>query len=168
MLYFLFWIAIRVLQSWWKICIYFKWLSQENLPCIVSRTKCWQVHSRHFKQFCSWAGFLCSLKVVSKECQRLCKRGSGSILQTKSYDSIFRFTWDELNKEIQIRAPNMLQIVSSIISDTVIPPTEKKYVHLMNTVATALHGRSDQMSCLQYQVGFILTHGACKQRVRFI
>lgn len=107
-------------------------------------------------------------KIVSKECQRLRKRGSGSILQTKSYDSIFRFTWDELNKEIQIRAPNMLQIVSSIISDTVIPPTEKKYVHLMNTVATALHGRSDQMSCLQYQVGFILTHGACKQRVRFI
>lgn len=46
-------------------------------------------------------------KIVSKECQRLCKRGSGSILQTKSYDSIFRFTWDELNKEIQIRAPNM-------------------------------------------------------------
>lgn len=107
-------------------------------------------------------------KIVSKECQRLCKRGSGSILQTKSYDSIFRFTWDELNKEIQIRAPNMLQIVSSIISDTVIPPTEKKYVHLMNTVATALHGRSDQMSCLQYQVRFILTHGACKQRVRFV
>lgn len=104
-------------------------------------------------------------KIVSKECQNLCKRGSGSILQEKSYDSIFKFTWDEFNKEIQIKAPHALKIISSMISDTVIQPREKKYLHIMQSVVLALHGRSEQMSCLQYQIGFILLHGACKQRV---
>lgn len=37
-------------------------------------------------------------------------------------------------------------------------------MHLLNTGATALHGRSDWMSCLKYQVGFILTHRIRKQR----
>lgn len=54
-----------------------------------------------------------------------------------------------------------------MISDTVVQPKEKKYLHIMQSVALALHGRSEQMSCLQYQIGFILLHGACKQRVSF-
>lgn len=100
-------------------------------------------------------------KIVSNECQNMCKRGSGSILQEKSYNSIFKFTWDDFNKEIQIKAPNTLKIISSMISDTVVQPKEKKYLHIMQSVAPALHGRSEQMSCLQYQIGFILLHESC-------
>lgn len=37
-------------------------------------------------------------------------------------------------------------------------------MHLLNTGGTALHGRSDWMSCLKNQVGFILTHRIRKQR----
>lgn len=35
----------------------------------------------------------------------------------------------------------------------------------MLTVATALHGRSQEMSSLHYQLAFILAHGGCTQRV---
>ena len=104
-------------------------------------------------------------KIVSTECQGLCRRGSGSILQDKAYESIFSFSWDKFNQELQIRAPHTLRIISSMISDITVPPEEKKYLHIMQTVSDALHGRSEQMSSLHYQIGFILTHGGCKQRV---
>lgn len=59
-------------------------------------------------------------KVVSEEARELCKRNSNSILMKKDQESLMSFTWDKFNKELEIRAPNVLRIVSSIVSD--IPP----------------------------------------------
>lgn len=54
-------------------------------------------------------------KVVSKEARELCKRNSNSILMKKDQESLMSFTWDKFNKELEIRAPNVLRIVSSIV-----------------------------------------------------
>lgn len=45
-------------------------------------------------------------KIVSEECTKLCKRGSGTVQQENSYEGIFSFFWDKFYTEIQIRAPN--------------------------------------------------------------
>lgn len=75
------------------------------------------------------------------------------------------FTWDKFNKELDIRVPNVLRIVSSIVSD--IPPMigEKKYMNILYTVASGLHGRSMEMSGLHYTIAFVLVHGGCTLRV---
>lgn len=103
-------------------------------------------------------------KIVSDECAKLCKRGSGTVLQENSYEGIFSFSWDKFYTEIQIRAPHTLKLVS-VVCNTVVEPSEKKFKYIMQTVASGLHGRSQEMSCQHYQIGFILAHGGCKQRV---
>lgn len=104
-------------------------------------------------------------KVVSEEARQLCKRNSNSILMKKDQESLMSFTWDKFNKELEIRAPNVLRIVSSIVSD--IPPMigEKKYMNILHTVASGLHGRSTEMSGLHYTIAFVLVHGGCTLRV---
>lgn len=104
-------------------------------------------------------------KVVSEEARELCKRNSNSILMKKDQESLMSFTWDKFNKELEIRAPNVLRIVSSIVSD--IPPMigEKKYMNILHTVASGLHGRSTEMSGLHYTIAFVLVHGGCTLRV---
>lgn len=104
-------------------------------------------------------------KLVAKECETICKRGSGALLQDRAYDGIFQFSWDKFHKEIEVKAPNTLKIISSTISNIPVVPTEKKFLCIMSTVASALHGRSQEMSSLHYQIGFILTRGTCKQKV---
>lgn len=102
--------------------------------------------------------------VVSEEARELCKRNSNSILMKKDQESLMSFTWDKFNKELEIRAPNVLRIVSSIVSD--IPPEigEKKYMNILHTVASGLHGRSMEMSGLHYTIAFVLVHGGCTLR----
>lgn len=104
-------------------------------------------------------------KVVSEEARELCQRNSNSILMKKDQESLMSFTWDKFNKELEIRAPNVLRIVSSIVSD--IPPMigEKKYMNILHTVASGLHGRSTEMSRLHYTIAFVLVHGGCTLRV---
>lgn len=53
-------------------------------------------------------------KLVNRECEGLCKRGTGSILQNTSYKGLFDFTWDQFHKEIQIQAPNTLKICNGL------------------------------------------------------
>lgn len=103
-------------------------------------------------------------KVVAKECETICKRGSGALLQDRTCDGIFQFSWDKFHKEVVVKAPNTLKIISSAISSIPVVPSEKKFLNIMNTVASALHARSQEMSSLHYQIGFILTRGTCKQK----
>lgn len=103
--------------------------------------------------------------IISAECEAICKRGSGSILQDRSYSGIFNFHWDKFHDEIQLKAPQTLKVISSALNNIPIAPGEKKYTTLMHIISMALHGRNQEMSSIHYQIGFILTHGACKQRV---
>ncbi|XP_071121775.1 uncharacterized protein [Mytilus edulis] len=102
--------------------------------------------------------------IISAECEAICKRGSGSILQDRSYSGIFNFHWDKFHDEIQLKAPQTLKVISSALNNIPIAPGEKKYTTLMHIISMALHGRNQEMSSIHYQIGFILTHGACKQR----
>ena len=104
-------------------------------------------------------------KLVNKECEGLCKRGTGSILQDKTYDSLFNFTWDNFQKEIQIRAPHTLKIISSTVCNPTVTPTPKKQLCILHTFASGVHGRFQEMSNLHYQIGLILAHGGCTVRV---
>ncbi|OWF47690.1 hypothetical protein KP79_PYT01282 [Mizuhopecten yessoensis] len=74
---------------------------------------------------------------------------------------MMEFTWDKFYEELQIRAPNILKVVSAIESDIPMQVSGKKFLHILHTVASGLHGRSQEMSALHYQVGFILVHGGC-------
>lgn len=56
-------------------------------------------------------------KVVSKEARELCKRNSNSILMKKDQESLMSFTWDKFNKELEIRAPNVLRIYPLGLTD---------------------------------------------------
>lgn len=75
------------------------------------------------------------------------------------------FTWDEFHKELEIRAPNLLKVVSAVVSDIPVAPAEKKFMHILHTIATGFHGRSQEMSGLHYCTAFLLVHGGCTQRV---
>lgn len=78
---------------------------------------------------------------------------------------MLKFSWEKFHSELNIRAPNTPRVIQSAVSDVPVSIGEKKFVHLMLTVATAFHGRSQEMSSLHYQLAFILPHGGCTQRV---
>ncbi|XP_063435141.1 uncharacterized protein LOC134716217 [Mytilus trossulus] len=102
--------------------------------------------------------------LIQEECKIICKRGTQTLFQKKGYDDFFKFNWDHMYNELKMMCPSMLAIISSIVSD--IPPSvnTKPFMHLMVTAAIGLHGRSQEMSAIQYMVGFLLTHGGCTQR----
>lgn len=104
-------------------------------------------------------------RIIGSETKELCKRNSGSILQQKDYNNVLEFSWENFHRELHIRAPITLRVIQSAVSDVPVSIGEKKFIHLMLTVATALHGRSQEMSSLHYQLAFILAHGGCTQRV---
>lgn len=107
-------------------------------------------------------------KLVNRECEGLCKRGTGSILQDTSYKGLFDFTWDDFRKEIQIQAPNTLKIISATVCNPTITPTPKKQLCILHTFASGVHGRFQEMSNLHYQIGLILAHGGCTVRVHIL
>lgn len=105
-------------------------------------------------------------KLINRECEGLCKRGTGSILQDTSYKGLFDFTWDDFRKEIQIQAPNTLKIISATVCNPTITPTPKKQLCILPTFASGVHGRFQEMS--NYQIGLILAHGGCTVRVHIL
>ncbi|XP_056008253.1 uncharacterized protein LOC125657360 isoform X2 [Ostrea edulis] len=66
-----------------------------------------------------------SVAILGDECKTLCKRNSGSVLQDKSIQNVMEFTWDKLYTELQIRAPNILKIVSAMVNDIPIQDIER-------------------------------------------
>ena len=107
-------------------------------------------------------------KIVQTEAKVICKRNSGSLLLKKDHDSLMTFTWNEFHKDLEVRAPNLLRVISGVVSDVPVAPTDKKFMHILHTVATGCHGRSQEMSGLHYCIAFLLVHGGCTQRVRHV
>lgn len=83
----------------------------------------------------------------------------------KDQESLMSFTWDKLNEELEIRAPNVLRIMSSILNDIPQMIRGKRYMNILHTVASGLHGRSMEVSGLHYTIAFVLVHGGCTLRV---
>lgn len=110
----------------------------------------------------------CSQKIVQEESKNISKRGSGTVLQKKDYENVFSFQWEQFHQNLQEMCPGLLSIITSTVSD--IPPTvgSKPCFHILQTAGIALHGRSQEMSLLQFMNGFLLTHGGCTQRVCFL
>ena len=103
--------------------------------------------------------------VVANECKDLCKRNSGSVLQDRTHAGILTFSWDKFHKELQIRAPCLLMIVSTMISDVPVPVPSTTLCQVLFSVGLILHGRFREMTALQYLVGMILLHGGCTHKV---
>lgn len=103
-------------------------------------------------------------KLVKEECRKICKRGSGSILQKKEHHDFLRFSWENYYYELQSSCPLLLSTVSAIVCD--IPPAipSKHFMHIMITAAIGLHSRSQELSVVQYLIGMVLTHGGCAQK----
>lgn len=83
----------------------------------------------------------------------------------KDQESLMSFTWDKLNEELEIRAPNVLRIMSSILNDIPQMIRGTRYMNILHTVGSGLHGRSMEMSGLHYTIAFVLVHGGCTLRV---
>ncbi|OWF50573.1 hypothetical protein KP79_PYT18288 [Mizuhopecten yessoensis] len=62
------------------------------------------------------------------------------------------------------RSPYALKLVSSMLGSTNSESGTVNYLHILETISSALHSRNREKSSLQYQIGFILTHGGCKLR----
>lgn len=105
---------------------------------------------------------------MKSESKNLCKRHSGSVLQNKDHQSFMTFTWDKFHKELEIRAPNVIKVVSAIVSDIPLTPSDKKHMNLLHTIASGFHGRNQEMSMLHYCIAFVLVHGGCTLRVSLI
>lgn len=66
-------------------------------------------------------------KLVKEECRKICKRGSGSILQKKEHHDFLRFSWENYYYELQSSCPLLLSTVSAIVCD--IPCYSKQAFH---------------------------------------
>lgn len=57
-----------------------------------------------------------------------------------------------------------MTIMSSVVSDVPLQIDSKPFHHMLVSIAISLHGRNQEMSVIQYIIGFILTHGGCTLR----
>lgn len=105
--------------------------------------------------------------ILKQESQSICKQGPGTILRKKNLDDFLSFSWEALNKEMTVSCPNLMTIMSSVVSDVPLQIDSKPFHHILVSTANALHGRNQEMSVIQYIIGFILTHGGCTLRVLF-
>lgn len=103
--------------------------------------------------------------IVADECRSLCKRYSGNILQDRSFEGIFEFSWEKLENELQLRAPKLHHIVSHAVTDKPSTQTYRCHTQMLYTIARSLHVQCREMTVIQYLTGFILMNGGCTQRV---
>ncbi|XP_061174425.1 uncharacterized protein LOC133183487 [Saccostrea echinata] len=103
-------------------------------------------------------------KIVKSESVNICKRGSGCPLQKKDYGDFFNFSWDHIQEYLQKHCPALLSIITATVCDLTPSVSSKPYQHIILTACIGLHGRSQDMSLVQYVVGFILKHGGCTER----
>ncbi|KAL4237208.1 hypothetical protein ACF0H5_005588 [Mactra antiquata] len=103
--------------------------------------------------------------IIQDECKKLCKRGSGSMLQNTSYDGLINFTWDKCSKELKARCPGLYTVLEAIVSDIPVTISTKQFVHLMTTAATGLYSRFQEMSAVQYIIGLVSTNGGCSLKL---
>lgn len=104
-------------------------------------------------------------ELIKEECVKICKRGSPTIFQKKDLEHFLQFSWENVHKELTSISPSLLSAVSAIVCDKPLSIQSKPLSHIMLTAAIGLHGRNQEMSVVQYLIGFILTRGGCTQRV---
>ena len=109
--------------------------------------------------------FDATAKMIKAECNKICKRGSGTILQKKEHIDFFSFSWKKLYEELNECCPGLLTTISSVVSDVPPPIGRKAFHHVLLSIVIGLHGRSQEISAVQYLISFILTHGGCTLRV---
>lgn len=102
-------------------------------------------------------------KIVKLESVKVCKRGSGCPLQKKDYSDFFNFSWDHLHEYFRHHCPALLSIISATVCDLTLQVSGKPYQHIILTACIGLHGRSQEMSLVQFVVGFMLKHGGCTE-----
>ena len=78
---------------------------------------------------------------------------------------LFDFSWEMLHQELKDKCPVLLSVISASIGNIPTGVQSKPLRHVMLSTAMALHGRSQEMSVVQYITSFILLHGGCTQRV---
>lgn len=105
--------------------------------------------------------------ILKQESQSICKQGSGTLLRKKNLDDFLSFSWEALHKEMSVSCPNLMTIMSSVVSDVPLQIDSKPFHHMLVSIAISLHGRNQEMSVIQYIIGFILTHRGCILRVLF-
>ena len=66
------------------------------------------------------------------------------------------------------KTPAFLSVITATVCDVSPPVLSKSYQHILLTATVGLHGRSQEMSLVQYLVGFMLKHGGCTERVTII
>ena len=103
--------------------------------------------------------------IIQQESKGICKQGSGTLLRKKNLDDFLSFSWEALNKELSVTCPNLINIMSSVVSDVPLQMDNKSLHHMLVSIAVGLHARNQEMSVVQYIIGFILTHGGCTLRV---
>ncbi|XP_078310147.1 uncharacterized protein LOC111108372 isoform X3 [Crassostrea virginica] len=82
----------------------------------------------------------------------------------KGYEDVFNFSWTKLHDYLQENCPAFLSVITATVCDVSPPVLGKSYQHILLTAAVGLHGRSQEMSLVQYLVGFMLKHGGCTER----
>lgn len=87
--------------------------------------------------------------ILKQESQSICKQGSGTILRKKNVDDFLFFSWEALNKEMTVSCPNLMTIMSSVVSDVPLQLDSKPFHHILVSTAIALHGLNKDMSVIQ-------------------
>ncbi|VDI38352.1 Hypothetical predicted protein, partial [Mytilus galloprovincialis] len=103
-------------------------------------------------------------KLYQKKQVRFVKRSLDHVSKALRANEIMEFSWNKLKNELVIRAPGILKIISAIVSDIPSSLTDNRLRHVLQSAVIAFHGRSREMSTLQYIVCMIQAHGGCTNR----
>lgn len=90
--------------------------------------------------------------ILKQERQSICKQGPGTILRKKNLDDFLSFRWEALNKEMSVSCPNLMTIMSSVVSDVPLQIDSKPFHHMLVSTAKALHGRNQEILVISYSV----------------
>ena len=80
--------------------------------------------------------------VVKRESQNVCKLESGTVLRKKNLDDFLSFSWEALNKELNLTCPGLMAMMSSIVSDVQVEEDSKSLHHMLVSIAISLHSRN--------------------------
>ena len=94
-----------------------------------------------------------------------CPAFSGSMLQDRSFEGLFQFSWEKLENELLQRVRKLIHIVSNAVTDKLLSQSQRCRNQMLYSITSALHARSREMTVLQYLTGSVLMNGGYTQRV---
>lgn len=109
------------------------------------------------------------IEQINAECGKLCQRANASLFRKIPVSSLPEFKWDSCIKELEVKAPTLLKLLTMIVSTNDHRNQHKRgerhYPGICIAIATLLKERNREMNGIQTFISLVLFTSRVQKQV---